>query len=152
VRLPAAGPGADGAAMPADAAMPAPAVAGKRIMLVDDNVDAAETLGQLLAAHGHSVEVFNDPASALDALARMGPAKRPDLAVLDIGLPVLDGYQLAARMRALLGNHPCRMIALTGYGQDADLARSAAAGFERHLVKPITPEQVANLGDPAGLQ
>ena len=153
VRLPAPKPGALAAQETGpEAALPAPAIARKRIMVVDDNADAAETLGLLLAAHGHLVEVFNDPASALDALARMGPATRPDIAVLDIGLPVLDGYQLAAHMRALLGNHPCRMIALTGYGQDADLARSAAAGFERHLVKPITPEQAANLADPAGLQ
>jgi len=153
VRLPAAKPGAlAGQETGAEAALPAAPIDRKRIMVVDDNADAAETLGLLLAAHGHLVEVFNDPASALDALARMGPATRPDIAVLDIGLPVLDGYQLAAHMRALLGNHPCRMIALTGYGQDADLARSAAAGFERHLVKPITPEQVANLADPAGLQ
>ena len=70
---------------------------------------------------------------------------RPDIAVLDIGLPVLDGYQLAARMRALLQGHPCRLFALTGYGQEADQARSRAAGFERHLVKPITAEQVAQL-------
>jgi PAS domain S-box-containing protein len=119
--------------------------ARKRIMVVDDNVDAAETLGLLLAAHGHEVEVFNDPVSALAAVPRL----RPDIAVLDIGLPVLDGYQLAARMRTLLAGHPCRLFALTGYGQDADLARSAAAGFEQHLVKPITPAQVAGLAGPA---
>ena len=115
----------------------------KRIMIVDDNADAAETLGLLLQAHGHLVEVFNDPVSALAQAERM----RPDIAVLDIGLPVLDGYQLAARLRALLHDHPCRLVALTGYGQEADLARSAAAGFGRHLVKPIMPEQVAQLAD-----
>jgi len=128
------------AAAPSAAVTEAPALR-KRIMVVDDNVDAAETLGLLLAAHGHEVEVFNDPVSALAALPRL----RPDIAVLDIGLPVLDGYQLAARMRTLLQGHPCRLFALTGYGQDADLARSAAAGFEQHLVKPIMPEQVAQL-------
>jgi len=119
---------------------PAPA-ACKRIMIVDDNADAAETLGLLLTAHGHQVEVFNDPVSALAQVERI----QPDIAVLDIGLPVLDGYQLAARMRALLGSHRCRLFALTGYGQEADLARSQEAGFERHLVKPITAEQVAQL-------
>jgi PAS domain S-box-containing protein len=129
------------ASQPAPAAAPATAVAGRRIMIVDDNADAAETLGMLLSEHGHAVEVFNDPVSALAAAGRL----QPDIAVLDIGLPVLDGYELATRLRALPGFHGCRMIALSGYGQDADKARSEAAGFERHLVKPITPDQVARL-------
>jgi PAS domain S-box-containing protein len=120
-----------------------PPATGRRIMVVDDNVDAAETLGMLLGAYGHAVEVFHDPASALAAAQRL----QPDIAVLDIGLPVLDGYELATRLRALLGDHPCRLIALSGYGQEADKAASSAAGFERHLVKPITPEQVARLAD-----
>ncbi len=143
VRLPLHG----GGLLPDAAGMPeplAPAAAGKRIMLVDDNADAAETLGLLLEAHGHEVEVFNDPLAALDAAARI----RPDIAVLDIGLPGMDGYELAMRLRALLGNHACRLIALSGYGQEADRRRSEAAGFERHLVKPISPEQVARLATP----
>ena len=134
----------DGGLLPDAAGMaelPAPAAAGKRIMLVDDNADAAETLGLLLDAHGHAVEVFNDPLAALDAAARI----RPDIAVLDIGLPGMDGYELAMRLRALLGNHACRLIALSGYGQETDRRRSEAAGFEQHLVKPISPEQVARL-------
>ena len=117
------------------------APAGQRIMIVDDNADAAETLGMLLSAHGHTVAVFNDPLAALAAAAQL----RPQIAVLDIGLPGLDGYELAARLRALLGFEACRLIALTGYGQDGDKARSEAAGFEQHLVKPITPAQVARL-------
>ena len=129
------------ASVPEPVAVPLPAANGLRIMIVDDNVDAAETLGMLLCAHGHAVEVFNDPVSALAAAPRI----KPDIAVLDIGLPVLDGYELAARLRALLGEHPCRLVALSGYGQDGDRARSEAAGFERHLVKPITPDQVARL-------
>nr|WP_229510911.1 MULTISPECIES: ATP-binding protein [unclassified Massilia] len=123
------------------AAAIAPAAAGQRIMIVDDNADAAETLGMLLSAHGHTVAVFNEPLAALAAAAQL----RPQIAVLDIGLPGLDGYELAARLRALLGADACRLIALTGYGQDGDKARSEAAGFEQHLVKPITPEQVARL-------
>jgi len=123
------------------AAAPAAAPGGQRIMVVDDNADAAEMLGLLLTAHGHRVEVFHDPAAALAAAPRL----LPDLAVLDIGLPGMDGYQLAARMRTLLGAHPCRMVALSGYGQDADRLRSEAAGFAQHLVKPINPEQVARL-------
>jgi len=120
-----------------------PAQAGKRqrILVVDDNVDAADMLGQLLMAHGHQVAVFNDPLVALEAAGRL----KPDLAVLDIGLPGLDGYELATRLRAVLGDHPCRLVALSGYGQDGDRLRSEEAGFAQHLVKPIGPEQVAQL-------
>jgi CheY-like chemotaxis protein len=110
-------------------------------MLVDDNVDGADTLARLLVAHGHEVRVFHEPIGALAAV----PGFRPDLAVLDIGLPVLDGYELARRMRALLDGHPCRMVALTGYGQEADKARSGQAGFEHHLVKPVNPDLVVRL-------
>jgi PAS domain S-box-containing protein len=141
VRLPV--PTVAPATAPAPAAVPALPATGRRIMIVDDNADAAETLGMLLSAHGHTVAVFNDPVSALAAAGSL----QPDIAVLDIGLPVLDGYELAARLRALPGFHACRLIALSGYGQDADKARSEAAGFERHLVKPITPDQVARLAE-----
>ena len=129
--------------VPEAAAAPLPTPTGRRFTVVDDNADAAETLGMLLSVHGHEVSVFNDPVSALAAAPRL----RPDIAVLDIGLPVLDGYELAARLRALPGFENCRLIALSGYGQDADRVRSEAAGFERHLVKPITPEQVARLAE-----
>jgi PAS domain S-box-containing protein len=142
VYLPARSPAAHAGTPPP--AAPEPAVAGAaplRIMIVDDNADGAEMLARLLAAHGHQVDVFNDPVAALASVARV----LPDVAVLDIGLPVLDGYELATRMRALLGPRPCRLIALTGYGLDADKAKSAAAGFEQHVVKPITPDQVARL-------
>jgi len=128
------------AALPDAVAVPAPVGEGSRIMIVDDNADAAETLGLLLSAHGHTVTVFNDPLAALGAAAQL----RPQIAVLDIGLPGLDGYQLAQRLRALLGDS-CRLIALSGYGQAGDRVRSEAAGFEQHLVKPISPEQVARL-------
>jgi CheY-like chemotaxis protein len=110
-------------------------------MLVDDNIDGAETLARLLRAHGHEVRVFHEPIAALATAGEF----RPDFAVLDIGLPVLDGYELAHRMRALLGGHPCRMVALTGYGQEADKARSGQAGSERHLVKPVDPGLVVRL-------
>ena len=120
-----------------------PQQAGKRqrILVVDDNVDAADMLGQLLTAHGHQVAVFNDPFAALEAAGRL----QPDLAVLDIGLPGLDGYELATRLRSVLGKHPCRLVALSGYGQDGDRQRSEEAGFAQHLVKPIGPEQLAQL-------
>jgi CheY-like chemotaxis protein len=112
-----------------------------RFMVVDDNVDAANTLGELLEALGQEVKVFHEPMAALDAAA----GYRPDVALLDIGLPVLDGYQLAARLREQQGRHGCRMFALTGYGQDSDRERSTAAGFEQHLVKPISIEQLVAL-------
>jgi PAS domain S-box-containing protein len=129
------------AAPPAATAAQSSLVSRRRIMLVDDNVDGAETLARLLGAHGHEVRVFHEPIAALAAVS----AFRPDLAVLDIGLPVLDGYELARRMRPLLDGHPCRLVALTGYGQEADKARSEQAGFERHLVKPVSPDMVVQL-------
>ncbi|WP_306394263.1 hybrid sensor histidine kinase/response regulator [Telluria beijingensis] len=123
--------------------MPAaePLGAPQRVLLVDDNVDGADTLGRLLRAHGHAVEVYHDPVSALAAVDRF----HPTVALLDIGLPVLDGYQLAARIRALPGGRGCRLVALSGYGLAADHARSSAAGFERHLVKPVDPGEAARV-------
>ena len=115
--------------------------APQRVLLVDDNTDGADTLGRLLRAHGHTVEVYHDPVGALAALERF----RPTVALLDIGLPVLDGYQLAARIRACPGGQGCRLVALSGYGQAADHARSQAAGFERHLVKPVDPFDAARV-------
>jgi len=115
--------------------------APQRVLLVDDNADGADTLGRLLRAHGHTVEVYHDPVSALAALERFSPT----VALLDIGLPVLDGYQLAARIRARPSGQGCRLVALSGYGQAADHARSQAAGFERHLVKPVDPDEAARV-------
>lgn len=126
-------------------AAPAPAVpaqaAPRRILVVDDNVDAALMLAHLFEAHGHLVQVFHDPAAALAAAGQF----KPDIAVLDIGLPGLNGYQLAEAIRHRMGNHPCRLVALSGYSQEADKARSRAAGFELHLVKPISPAEVEAL-------
>jgi CheY-like chemotaxis protein len=117
-----------------------------RFLVVDDNVDAATTLGQLLEALGQEVRVFHDPMAALGAACDY----QPDVALLDIGLPVLDGYQLAAGLRERLGRDACRMIALTGYGQEGDRRRSAAAGFEQHLVKPIGWQELARVAAAAG--
>jgi CheY-like chemotaxis protein len=72
------------------------------------------------------------------------------MAVLDIGLPVLDGYEVARRLRVLLDGHPCQLVALTGYGLDADRERSAEAGFDRHLVKPVNPDLVVRLAADVG--
>jgi CheY-like chemotaxis protein len=114
---------------------------GRQVLVVDDNVDAAEMLGMVLREQGHRVLVVHDPVAALKAARSF----RPEVAVLDIGLPVMDGYELAARLRVELGAHACRLIALTGYGQETDRVRSLGAGFEAHLVKPVDFAQLAAL-------
>ncbi len=128
---------------------PAAAVAqadARRVLLVDDNVDSVQALAQLLTAYGHHVEVVYDPVSALRIVERFAP----DVAVLDIGLPVMDGYELVRRLREALGDHPCRFVALTGYGQDTDRDRSKAAGFGQHLVKPVSPDALLRLIEDGG--
>jgi signal transduction histidine kinase len=109
------------------------AAACKRVLLVDDNQDAAELLGEVLRSAGHTVAIAHDGAEALGLLRRF----RPEVAVLDIGLPVMDGYELARRLRAEPELASLRCIAVTGYGQETDRARSRSAGFELHLVKPV---------------
>lgn len=117
------------------------AICKRRVMLVDDNEDAVDALGTLLEASGHEVQVFYDPVAALSAVQHF----KPEIAVLDIGLPVLSGYELATQMRALMREQHCRFIALSGYGQEADKIRSKAVGFEQHLVKPVRLDQIASL-------
>lgn len=114
---------------------------GRRILLVDDNVDGVEALALLLTECGHQAEAVYDPASALKIVNRFSP----EIAVIDIGLPVMDGYQLIGRLRAALGGRACLFVALTGYGQEADRDRSRAAGFDYHLVKPLDPPQLLRL-------
>ncbi|SDF34245.1 PAS domain S-box-containing protein [Massilia sp. PDC64] len=103
------------------------------ILVVDDNVDAAETLGLLLEATGHKVIIEHDPFGALER-ARI---EAPQVCLLDIGLPGMDGYELARRLRAQPSTAHALLVAITGYGQDSDRRRAAEAGFDRHLVKPI---------------
>ena len=102
------------------------------MLVVDDNVDAAKTMGHLLRLTGHEVSLAHDGPAAL-AAAAVAP---PDLILLDIGLPGMDGYAVAARLRAA-GNEGTTLVALTGYGREDDLQRSRDAGFDHHLVKPI---------------
>jgi CheY-like chemotaxis protein len=117
--------------------------AGRRVLVVDDNVDAARTLYALLSELGHVPAVAYDGVVVLE-LAR---SFEPSVALLDIGLPVMDGYELAGRLRAQLGAAAVRLIAVTGYGQDGDRARAKQAGFDHHLVKPITVEALVTLLD-----
>lgn len=105
----------------------------RRVLVVDDNADAANSLAKLLELTGHEARTAYDGPSALEA-AR---AYRPDLILLDIGLPNLDGYEVARRLRKQPDNERTLIVALTGYGQDADQRRSRAVGFDCHLVKPV---------------
>ncbi len=104
----------------------------RRLLIVDDNRDAAETLAALLTALGVTVAVANNGHEALEEVA----AFAPDAVVLDIGMPGMDGYEVARRMRATRGPDDLTLIALTGWGQDADVRLARAAGFDHHLVKP----------------
>jgi CheY-like chemotaxis protein len=116
---------------------PAPAQfqpAGLRLLVVDDNRDAAETLAALLGVMGHSAPVAADGHQALRMIASL----RPDIVFLDIGMPGMSGYEVAQAVRADPQLDKVRMVALTGWGGEADRARSAAAGFDAHLTKPAT--------------
>ena len=133
-----------------------------RILLVDDNVDAAESLCLLLQADGHLTELAHDGLAAVAATARFAP----DIVLLDIGLPGLNGYEAAMRMRQA-GSHgggqggapgggsggPGRtrptLVAVTGWGQQQDRVRAAEAGFDLHLTKPVDPAVIMALArDP----
>ena len=109
-----------------------------RVLLVDDNVDAAESLAMLLRLWGCEVVVAHDGPDAL----RAAETQRPEVALLDIGLPGMDGYELARRLRAAADTRGLRLVALTGYGLAADRERALAAGFDEHLVKPASLEVV----------
>jgi signal transduction histidine kinase/ActR/RegA family two-component response regulator len=107
-------------------------VTARRVLVVDDNQDAAALLGQMLESVGHQVLVANDGPGAIEALANF----HPEIAILDIGLPVMDGYELAGVLRERLGRN-VRLMAVTGYGQEQDRARAELAGFDAHFVKPV---------------
>jgi CheY-like chemotaxis protein len=115
-----------------------------RILLVDDNTDAAELLTDLLRGIGYEVAVAHDGPDALIEAALFDP----DIAILDIGLPVMDGYELARRLVGTVARPPF-MIALTGYGQENDRARAREAGFHEHMVKPVNPERLIKLIEQA---
>lgn len=110
---------------------------GPLVLVVDDNADAAELLAELLHELGYATRVAGDGLAAL-ALAR---ESTPALAFLDIGLPVMDGYELAGRLRALAGRQ-LRLVAVTGYGQAHDRRRALGAGFDEHLVKPVSLDDI----------
>jgi CheY-like chemotaxis protein len=109
------------------------------VLIVDDNRDAANTLAMLLAALGQEVHCAHDGEEALRAATRL----RPDVVLLDLGMPPPDGFEIAQRLRAMpeLGAK-VKIVAVTGWGQQADRERSRASGFDLHLVKPLGMDDV----------
>jgi CheY-like chemotaxis protein len=124
---------------------PAAAKSGQalRILLVDDNVDFVTSLALLLEESGHEVRVAHDAGAALEAAATL----RPEVAFLDLGLPGVSGYELARRLRESSAAAETVLVALSGWGQPQDRARSKSAGFSRHLVKPVEFEQILSVLD-----
>ena len=116
----------------------------KRVLVADDNRDAAETLATLLRMEGHDVTVVYDGRAALDAFK----ATRPDAALLDIGMPKLNGYEVARRIREIPSGRGVLLVAVTGWGQDGDKAQAYAAGFDRHFTKPVSTERLSELLRP----
>jgi signal transduction histidine kinase len=114
---------------------------GLRLLIVDDNADAGHLLGLYLESEGYRVTVVQSAHAALES-ARADP---PDACLLDIGLPDMDGNELAQRLRQLPQTAPATLLAITGYGQEADRARTAAAGFDHHLVKPVDIEALLEI-------
>jgi signal transduction histidine kinase len=112
-----------------------------RVLVVDDNADAADTLGTVLSLSGFVVRVVYTPEAALEAM----PGFAPEVAVLDIGLPGMDGYELAQRLRSGPPAFQGKLIALTGYGQEQDVKKAMSAGFDAHLTKPIEPQVLLRL-------
>lgn len=117
---------------------------GRRVLVADDNRDAAESLAVLLRLEGHEVTVADDGETAL----RIFNEQQPEVALLDIGMPQMDGYELARRIRARPGGKRVLLVALTGWGQEKDRAASREAGFDHHLVKPVETEAIAQLMQP----
>ena len=112
--------------------------AAARILVVDDNDDAAEALAFMLRMEGHVARVARDGATALRLLAEFVP----EAAVLDIGLPTMSGYELAAALRADSRTRSIVLVALTGYGRESDRRRALDAGFDEHLIKPVDAERL----------
>jgi CheY-like chemotaxis protein len=141
VQLPLPGPECGPAPPPRPAAEPAGAPAPKRILVVDDNRDAADSLTHVLRRRGHEVRTAYDGATAATTVNRHGV----EVVLLDIGLPEVDGYEVARQIRKTPGGERVLLIAVTGWGQREDLDRSREAGFDAHLVKPVDPRVLHRL-------
>ena len=145
VTLPAAEPLAQ-APGPASTELTAqPRERKQRVLIVDDNADAVMLLAEVLGLRGHAIATAFDGPSALRVADEFGP----DVVVLDIGLPVMDGYEVAERLRQSPRHASARLIAVTGYGQESDRSQALASGFHEHLAKPVSAERIVALVEPA---
>jgi signal transduction histidine kinase/DNA-binding response OmpR family regulator len=141
VRLPSLGE-VDDAFVPEERAERLPSASvGRRILVVDDNVDVVETTTMLLSLSGHEVHSAKDGLQALHAAMEF----RPEVVLLDIGLPLMDGYEVARRLRQMPQMAGALLIALTGYGQQGDRQRGKDAGFDGHMLKPVDPHALAKM-------
>ena len=131
--------------MKAEPSSPGAPSSGRSILIIEDHDDAREALRALLELEGHQVEAAASGPRGVE-LAR---ECRPDIALVDIGLPEVDGYEVARRLRTLVPGRPY-LIALTGYGQPDDVARARDAGFDAHLLKPIDPDALAGVLNTIG--
>jgi CheY-like chemotaxis protein len=113
----------------------------RRVLIADDNQDAAETLAMLLRIEGHQVHVVHDGRAAVSAFTDFNP----EVALLDIGMPELSGYEVARRVRESPHGRSVTLIALTGWGQDRDKEQALAAGFNHHFTKPVEPARITEL-------
>ena len=113
----------------------------RNILIADDNQDALESLALMLRLEGHEVHCASDGEEAL-ALAGL---RRPEIVVLDVGMPKLDGCEVARRIRAESWGRDAVLVALTGWGQEVDRRRSREAGFDMHLVKPVDPATICDM-------
>jgi CheY-like chemotaxis protein/two-component sensor histidine kinase len=129
------------ATAPAVTAAVAPARRQRRVLVADDNLDAGESLAMLLRLDGHEVEVASNGPEALALFERM----KPEIAILDIGMPGLTGYEVAQRIRARKPSPAVTLIAVTGWGQATDKARAVESGFDHHFTKPIEPQVLSSL-------
>jgi CheY-like chemotaxis protein len=119
----------------------APTVHAQRILVVDDNADAAESLTALLQVYGHDARLVHDGLAALELV----PSFLPDVIFLDIGMPGMYGYEVARRVRRMPEGERALLIAVTGFGAEDDRRRSQEAGFDHHVTKPLDPRRLPGL-------
>ncbi len=120
-----------------------PATASTRVLVVDDNADSVAMLTMLLEMKGHVTAMAQSGPEALEKAESF----RPDVVVLDIGLPGMDGYEVAGRLRQRPGGQGMTLVALTGWGSDEDRQRTREAGFNHHFTKPVDPEALERILD-----
>jgi CheY-like chemotaxis protein len=141
-RLPAlAEPATESAPKPAEKPHAPSATGGRRVLVVDDNVDSAESMAVLLRLYGHDVRLAHDGEGALEAAL----AFRPDVMFLDIDLPKMDGYEVTRRLRLDPAMGGMTLVAMTGYGQEEERRRTRDAGFHSHMVKPVDFDMLQDL-------